>query len=76
MQLHPGYNDIILAVMDYFILKTDACRKSGIKDIILDPGFGFGKNAEHNFTLLRQLNLFSFIGTSFAMWRFPKVRHL
>jgi dihydropteroate synthase len=61
MQHNPSYSDITLEVMDYFILKTDACRKAGIKDIILDPGFGFGKYAEHNFTLLRQLNLFSFM---------------
>lgn len=61
MQHHALYDDIALEVMDYFILKTDACRKAGIKDIILDPGFGFGKNAGHNFTLLRQMSVFAFM---------------
>jgi dihydropteroate synthase len=61
MQQLASYEDIALEVMDYFILKTDACRKAGIKDIILDPGFGFAKNASHNFALLRELAVFSFM---------------
>jgi dihydropteroate synthase len=59
MQQLASYDDIALEVMDYFILKADACRKAGIKDIILDPGFGFAKNATHNFALLRELAVFS-----------------
>jgi len=61
MQQLASYDDIALEVMDYFILKVDACRKAGIKDIILDPGFGFAKNASHNFALLRELAVFSFM---------------
>jgi len=59
MQLHATYDDITLEVMDYFIVKIDACRKAGIKDIILDPGFGFGKLAAHNFTMLREMPVFA-----------------
>jgi len=61
MQQQAGYENISLEVMDFFIRKTDACRKAGIKDIILDPGFGFGKHAHHNFSLLAQLELFTFL---------------
>jgi dihydropteroate synthase len=61
MQQLASYDNIALEVMDYFILKADACRKAGIKDIILDPGFGFAKNASHNFALLRELAVFSFM---------------
>jgi dihydropteroate synthase len=57
-----AYDDVVLEVMDFFIRKTDACRKAGIRDIILDPGFGFGKNSWHNFLLLSQLPVFSFMG--------------
>ncbi len=61
MQHHANYDNIALEVMDYFILKTDACRKAGIKDIIIDPGFGFAKHPRHNFSLLAQLPLFAFM---------------
>ncbi len=55
MQLNPTYTNITLEVIQFFIEKIEACRKAGIKDIIIDPGFGFGKKLEHNFTLLREM---------------------
>jgi dihydropteroate synthase len=58
MQDAPYYNDVVKEVLQFFIERIDTCRKAGIRDIIADPGFGFGKNAEHNFTLLRQLAVF------------------
>ncbi len=61
MQMQSGYADIAREVMDYFIVKTDSCRKAGIRDIIIDPGFGFGKHPADNFKLLRQLQVFSFM---------------
>jgi len=45
-------------VMDYFIQKTNECKQAGITDIIIDPGFGFGKTIQHNFQLLKKLEAF------------------
>ena len=58
MQHHPTYEDVVLEIMRYFTAKIQTAKKSGIKDIIIDPGFGFGKNLEHNYTLLRKLSDF------------------
>lgn len=55
MQDNPRYENVTLTVLDYLIAKTDRCRKSGIHDIIIDPGFCFGKTIAHNFTLLKEL---------------------
>lgn len=61
MQQDPTYNDVTKEVLDYFIERTGACRKAGIHDVIIDPGFGFGKNIEHNFTLLKNISLFKIL---------------
>jgi dihydropteroate synthase len=57
MHLHSQYQDIGLEIVDYFIKRIDACRKANIKDVIIDPGFGFAKTIEQNFLLLKQLHL-------------------
>ena len=62
MQDLAVYTDLIREVIDYFISKVDACRKAGIRDIIIDPGFGFAKLPDHNFLLLRQLDMFRILG--------------
>lgn len=62
MQKNPQYNNIVKEVLDFFIAKTDECKKAGIHDIIIDPGFGFGKSIEHNFQLLKYLDIFNIIG--------------
>ena len=49
------YENITNALMEYFIERIDACQQAGILDIIIDPGFGFGKTIEHNFELLRRM---------------------
>ncbi|PVD50382.1 dihydropteroate synthase [Terrimonas sp.] len=61
MQQHPQYTDVTAQVLDYLAQKADACKRAGINDIIIDPGFGFGKTIEHNFTLLRQLSAFKIL---------------
>ncbi len=61
MQLHPVYDDVVKEVLDFFIAKTDECTRLGIKDIIIDPGFGFGKTIFHNFQLLKKMELFSML---------------
>lgn len=58
MQDQPSYNDVTLEVMQYFAQKMSTLRNEGVKDILLDPGFGFGKTTEHNYTLLKNLQLF------------------
>jgi len=58
MQQHMVYDDVTREVLDYFIERMDACKKAGIHDVILDPGFGFAKNIEQNFRLLRQMEAF------------------
>lgn len=58
MQQHTSYGNILTEIMDYFIKKIEQCRSAGIKDVIIDPGFGFAKNAQQNFQLLKNLSLF------------------
>lgn len=58
MQQNPQYNNVVTEVLDYFIQKLAACRQAGIKDVIIDPGFGFGKTIAHNFQLLKNLSAF------------------
>jgi len=58
MQQHTQYENLGLEIMDYFIQRLAACRKAGIKDVIIDPGFGFAKTIEQNFALLKQLSIF------------------
>lgn len=62
-QLHqdPVYDNLVQEVLDYFIVKTAACKKAGIHDVIIDPGFGFDKTVQHNFQLLKALPLFSIL---------------
>lgn len=55
MQQNPTYENITREVVDYFIQKTAACKTAGIVDLILDPGFGFGKTINHNFQLLKSM---------------------
>jgi dihydropteroate synthase len=58
MQQYATYEDVVKEVLDYFIHKLGECTKAGIKDIIIDPGFGFAKTIQHNFTLLKHLDVF------------------
>lgn len=58
MQINPHYNDVIGELMDFFTEKVAALRAMGKTDIILDPGFGFGKSLEHNYRLLNALDAF------------------
>lgn len=62
MQQSPKYSNVTAEVLDFFIQKTELLRKRGIKDIIIDPGFGFGKTIAHNFELLRNLSVFKITG--------------
>ena len=58
MQKEPHYNNVTTDVINFFIAKIEQCKKAGITDVIVDPGFGFGKTIEHNFSLLKNMNAF------------------
>jgi len=58
MHINPTYNNIVLEIIQYFTSKIKIAAEYGIKDIILDPGFGFGKTFKHNYTLLKQFSDF------------------
>ena len=62
MQKNPVYEDIVSDILMWFGQRTVNLMAAGVKDIIIDPGFGFGKNVEHNFELLRRLKEFSIAG--------------
>lgn len=55
MQQQTGYADIGLDLVDYFSHRIKALHQLGVKDIILDPGFGFAKTTDENYQLLNQL---------------------
>ncbi len=58
MQVAPMYNDVAAEVFEYLNNVCSRCASLGIQDIIIDPGFGFGKTMEHNFQLLGSLYKF------------------
>jgi dihydropteroate synthase len=61
MHQNAGYQNLVQELLDYFIRKLENCRQLGIHDVIIDPGFGFSKNIEQNFMLLKQLDSFSIL---------------
>ncbi len=58
MQDNPCYNNISIEVFSFFKKRIKLLHEKGINNIILDPGFGFGKNLEHNYQLLNKLKKF------------------
>ncbi len=61
MQLDPNYKNVIADLLKYFISKISILEAKGITDIIIDPGFGFGKSIEHNYEILKHLNVFKIL---------------
>lgn len=62
MQQSPQYEDVVQEVLDYCVRKLEVCRAAGIHDVILDPGFGFGKTLSHNYELLRGMEMLHLAG--------------
>ncbi|UCH14323.1 MAG: dihydropteroate synthase [Bacteroidales bacterium] len=58
MQDNPTYDNVVEEIVKYFSEKVQKAKLSGICDIIIDPGFGFGKTLEHNYQILNQLDAF------------------
>jgi dihydropteroate synthase len=61
MQQQALYSNVTREVLDHLALRMQQIKEAGIRDIIIDPGFGFGKTIEHNFSLLRELSVFSLL---------------
>jgi dihydropteroate synthase len=62
MQKNPVYEDIVSDILTWFGSRIVDLQSSGVKDIILDPGIGFGKTINHNFEILRRLGDFAITG--------------
>ena len=64
MQANPSYKDCVSEIKSFFDERIHACQQAGIKleNIILDPGFGFGKSMGHNYSLIKHFNDFSDYG--------------
>ena len=58
MQESIDYDDIILEMLTFFSKQVNRCKVSGIHDVIIDPGFGFGKLLNHNYEILKNLGAF------------------
>lgn len=58
MQDAPHYDNVTAEVITYLARRAQMLRDHGVKDIILDPGFGFGKTLDHNYELMAHLNDF------------------
>jgi dihydropteroate synthase len=62
MQQNPQYDDVVTDVRNYLQDICHKCAEAGIADVVIDPGFGFGKTVQHNFALLKQLHTFRMLG--------------
>ncbi|MDA8938088.1 dihydropteroate synthase [Flavobacteriaceae bacterium] len=58
MQINPTYQNINYEIIKNLSKKIDFAQKKGVCDIIIDPGFGFGKTIEHNYQILNNLKLY------------------
>ncbi|MCX7653223.1 MAG: dihydropteroate synthase [Fervidobacterium sp.] len=62
MQQNPQYNDVVKEIIEFFKERIEFAHKNGIKDIIIDPGIGFGKNLDHNLEILKNIDKFKTLG--------------
>lgn len=64
MQTQPHYINVVNEIKDFLKQRRDACLQAGVKrdNILLDPGFGFGKSVQHNLTIVKNLNSFTDLG--------------
>ena len=59
MHKEKNYENLLTDILDYFIVQTNKASDFGIKDVIIDVGFGFSKTIEQNYALLKNLNVFT-----------------
>lgn len=64
MQAAPAYRDVVAEVKEFLVARVAACEAAGIPrgSLLIDPGFGFGKDLSHNLQLLRSLREFTALG--------------
>ena len=62
MHQSTSYSHFITDLLDYFISKKAECQQKGIKDLIIDPGFGFSKTVDNNLSVLKNLHLLDLLG--------------
>ena len=58
MQNNPLYENVIVEIIEKLSKKVFNATEAGVIDVIIDPGFGFGKTIEHNYKILRELSFF------------------
>ena len=58
MQNKPSYKNVTIDIIEYFAKKIDLLKQFAINDIIIDPGFGFGKSMDHNYQIIKELDSF------------------
>lgn len=61
MDQQAHYDDVFAEVYDYFVDKYDRLKRLGVHDVIIDPGFGFAKKAEHSYALMSRLQDFNML---------------
>jgi dihydropteroate synthase len=62
MQQNPTYKNVVEDIKEFFAKQINTFTEAGASNFILDPGFGFGKNDDHNYTLLANLHIFAEMG--------------
>ena len=62
MQNNPSYENTVQDILYFFSKKISEVNEAGINNLILDPGFGFGKTIYHNYEILSHLNVFKTLG--------------
>jgi dihydropteroate synthase len=67
MQHNPSYEDVVKEILLFFVSQVKLLSKMGVENIILDPGFGFGKSVGHNYEILQKLDSFAELGLPVAV---------
>jgi dihydropteroate synthase len=57
MQQNPSYEDVVMEITRFFVLRIQQAKEQGIVDIVIDPGFGFGKTLDHNYQIMKKLEV-------------------
>jgi dihydropteroate synthase len=65
MQADPHYHDVVTEVRDHLVSRAEAAAAAGVREVWIDPGFGFGKTLEHNLDLLAHLDVL--VGTGWPV---------
>lgn len=61
MQDQPDYENVVLEILNFLKTKVNELRKKNLHNIIIDPGFGFGKTVDQNYNILKKLNVFNIL---------------